>query len=109
MKKVLIVVTALLAFGCREKDPEEITPLAECSFEFSNLVAGKLTGATGQVGTGAEGYFIQRGSDRYAACNLPEHLQEVGKGIRFDAKVIAVPSNVRIRIAGTPIIITRIY
>lgn len=104
MKRLLAGVAALFLFACRETSQEMVTPHKEC---FDTQVVKQLTHIDGKIEKVAEFYLILAGEQRYAACNLPEELQVAGTRIQFDAKEFEIPANVRL--AGTPILITKIY
>jgi hypothetical protein len=103
-KKWLIGIAAALLFACQEPSRESVTPQADC---FSTRVVQELTRVDGQVEKVANFYVIQSGEQRYSTCGLPPELQVAGTRIQFDAKVHEIPPNVRL--AATPIRITRIY
>ena len=104
MRIWLIGIAAAGLFACGETSREVVTPEAEC---FSTRVVAELTYAEGQVEKVADFYVIQAGEQRYSTCGLPPELLMAGTRVRFDAKVYEIPPNVRL--AATPIRITRVY
>jgi hypothetical protein len=73
----------------------------------SSRIVRDLNHVEGQILKVADFYVIEAGSQRYVACNLPGHLEESGTRVVFDAQEFEIPADVRL--AGTPVVITKIY
>lgn len=104
MKNLLIGLAAACLFACGETSREVVPPEPDC---FSTPVVAVLTGAEGRVEKVADFYVIQAAEQRYSTCGLPPELLVAGTRVRFDANVHEIPPNVRL--AATPIRITRVY
>ncbi len=104
MNKWLIGLAAASLLACNDASREAVPAEEEC---FHTRVVQELTRAEGQVEKVANFYVIQSEEGRYGTCGLPPELLVEGTRLRFDAKVYEIPPNVRL--AATPIKITRVY
>lgn len=91
--------------GCRKEDEEVIE---SC---ISETIVDQLIQTEGIVQVIGNIWVIEVNSNdrsgRYFACNFPEDLKIENHLIIFDANVYEIPPNMRL--AGIPIIVTRIY
>lgn len=106
MRLLTIWIFSLFIFsGCRKDDDENIETC------ISERIVDRLIEAEGLIlligNTWVIDVDIPGPSGRYFACNFPDNLKIENQTIVFDANVFEIPPNMRL--AGTPVIITRIY
>lgn len=104
-KTLIMILSFVLFFGC-EKENEPV--YENC---ISNTIIEKLVEEQGEVFLMNDSWYVKINSGpnpgRYFDCHFPDHLKHENSIIVFDAHVFSIPPNVRL--AGTPITITKVY
>lgn len=103
-KFYILVMLPVLLTGCKKDIPVK----ESC---YTDVVIDNLEREEGEIKLMGSSWVIEISNSakagRYLACNFPEHLKNENLQIIFDAKVYQTPPN--LRLAGIPIIITKIH